>query len=702
MGTPVTDNKNPGMRRVQRFNVSGGDAGSDSDDTTKVMGYNETAKKVSFATLNNCLVDKRVGAVLKRPGSAITLTEPAIPLGVGEYVTPSTGNLPVNRALLINFAGAGFFANIAGVYSLVSTSTQTSFSTSKPTTFAKLGNIMLIAGGRPAKWMGPGSSGGGVSTIDRVGIVAPAQPIIFGVGAVTAIANGITLASGTSYVYTYYNSKTGLESDWSLPSQPLGPITSSSITITIPATVAFPNYDSFKVYRYLDGGVVPYLVTTLPTSVIATTYVDMMQDGSLTNRIADRFTHTPPPDNVQSCAAFGSSFFAIDGNNPYRIVFSQPYVGQDTDLEYWPTLNYLTLNAPATGLLVVPGRLLVFHARGVSAITGTSVADFAVQPFIPGVGTVFPNSVSTNGALVLFLSEQGWVVVPFQGGTPQVISREIDLDLQPLLSASYNQALYASSCWNPALRQFICMVNTQSSVGALWEVCNSGDVSTANAGWQDQSAVTDVWQDVNNPNTVAANRIFMWGWSPELSTQDGNLWHSYTWPTITDQNTNGAYPLFVFHPQPSSDLSAAQQDSTMLGYWDGTNGNIRECFKHDLATDDGSPITSLMVTERIVPGNNDGGFKIFHELGFQNAYSDPTSDGLATLQYLIDFDDPNLRDYSGSISQIINTATDTKKFTNMLGRHVHLIVTDTSASLTKILLSEFFIHYRERFRRSGR
>ena len=138
-----------------------------------------------------------------------------------------------------------------------------------------------------------------------------------------------------------------------------------------------------------------------------------------------------------------------------------------------------------------------------------------------------------------------------------------------------------------------------------------------------------------------------------------------------------------------------------MGYWDGTQGRVCAIFRKDRNTDEGAAFTAELITGRIVPGNQDGSYKLFHGVGFQNSYSDPTSDSLGVLKYLIDFDDPQLRNYSASLITISDT-TDMKKFTTMLGRHVHLYLSDTSQSQSKILLGEFFIHYRERMRKEGR
>lgn len=684
MGAPTIDQRNPGRLQPKRFAPRGGLDGSKADHEVKEIG---------FKILKNCLVDKRLGAVVKRPGSiteVVTGLALGLPLGTGEYTSPSVGVMPVDRTLLHNFGGISWYQQSAGVYSAVVYSLRCQFATSRQTQFAKVGNTLAIAGGLPAFWKGPGE------TIDRMGIVPPT-----GIITVTSVntGSGVTLNTGGMYMYTYFDSVSGLESDWSNLSAITGAVANKSIVIAIPAATA-ANWDKIRIYRTLDGGQFPYLVDTVPAGT--TSYTDSTRDSLLTAAAEDRYVRAVPPSTSFITATYAQCIWFVDGSNPYVLRFSKPYVGSDVDVQYYPVDNYVISNQPITGLLVTPGKMLVFHPRSISYVSGFSNDDFAFQPLISGVGTVFPNSIATNGKEVFMLAEEGVVSLPMQGGEQRHLSREIDEDLQPLLAASYNAAIYVSACWNPSLRQFILMVNAQSTSSALWEEVGSGSTASAVAGWQTPALVDETWEYVGTVGTpTAAMKVRIWGMSPELSAGPENTWMEYEFPTITNDNVVGAYPTFVFHPQPSSDTADPQQDKTILGLWTGTEGKIRTIFRRDKATDDGAVITALIITERIRPGT-EMGEKLFHSLGFDNSYSDATADGTGTFQYLLDFDDPQIRSYTSSLKSFVSGSTDLKKFTSMQGKHIHLVLTDISQSLTKILLGEFFINFRERQRRSTR
>lgn len=679
MGSVTTDQRDPGLRKVATFSVEGALNANQSDQNSKGYG---------FTVLKNCLVSNRQGALMKRPGSVTETIASSLglPLGCSEYIVGTdVGFLPINRTLLVNFGGSAFWQQRFGVWSAVAmASSRLSFSTNKLSTFAKIGTNMQIAAGRPAKWAGDGR------TIERVGIVPPGTaPIVS-----SYTAGSIVLTSGTFYVATYFDSTTGLESDWSPESTATGVHSNVTINLALPVETQ-QNWDRIRIYRCLDGGAAPYLVVELAAGT--TTFADNMSDGSLTLAIEDNGFRATPPDRAFLLEAYANRYWYVDSANPYRLVYSEPYTGSDIALEYFG--NDVLFDEPITGLRVVAGKMLIFHARNIWYVAGGSESDFVKQPFVPGVGTLFNSSIATNGRQIVFLGEEGFVSISPNGGDVVNISKPIDPDLQAMLAGSFNALMYVSGAWSTSLRQFVFSIATASTAGAPWEVVGSGAI----AEWETTpGATTDIWVDLSNPNTSNVLNVRMYGWSPEQSDANNLAWHEFTFPQIPNGGSSGAYPTILFHPRPSNDTLDPQQDRTYMGWFNGFEGHISGLFRKDSNTDDGTLITGFAITGRIVPGSDNGGFKFFQRLGFQNDYSDPTADGDATLQYLIDFDDPQVRDYASALIDIPTVGRDTKPFPTMKARHIHLVITDTSQSQDKILLSQFFIHYRERFAREAR
>jgi hypothetical protein len=251
------------------------------------------------------------------------------------------------------------------------------------------------------------------------------------------------------------------------------------------------------------------------------------------------------------------------------------------------------------------------------------------------------------------------------------------------------------------MRQFVFAISCRSSDNAEWEEIGTG----ALAEWETTpGAVTAEWEEVGGPTLTDSTRVLVYGWSPELSSPQANLWMQYTFASAADNNVAGALITNLFHPSSSSDSNDPQQEKTLFGVWTGTAGRIWSVFRNDSNADLGVNFTADLLTSRLSPGELEGAQKMFLALGFSDAYADPTSDGNGQLKYLINYNDPHLRDWVSNLVTISTTAEDRdmKKFPSMLGPFIHLYVSDTSNSQTKVLLSDFFIHFRERFRREGR
>lgn len=694
MGQVTTDSQNPGRRQSQEYSAGGGISTSKAPALTQA---------IDCLILKNAVIDRRIGAIVKRPGSKTEVISGTLgfPNGIGEYESPAAGGtMSTNRTLFAAFGGTQFRYQQLGSWTSATATAFVNLDTSKQYQFKKLGTNMFIAGGQMAKWGGPGKQ------VDRVGIVPPTgvpeRPTV-----VTKNLPGPgltwTVGGGATYMLTFFDSATGLESDWGFKYFSPGPITDNAVELSI-EPITPKNWDTLKLYRTFDGGTIPYLVASLPAGT--TSYIDRTPDSQLTQISAPEFSRLPPPDSIYVMEKFAQRIWGVDARNPYKLVYSEPYTGSDVDLEYYPVDNYVMLNEPITHLHRAPGKLLVFHPRSISYISGGSSIDFTSNPWSPGVGTVFPFSVSDNGSEIVFLAEQGFVSIPFSGGAPRHISREIDDILQPVLAASYNSSLYVSAAWSTSLRQFVFSIGAQSTAGAPWEEVGTGSTADAVAGWEDTSTlVTETWEDPSNPSPGASMKVRFFGYSPELSNPGSgeHRWMEYEFPNVLNDNITGSYPVYLMHPRPGSDTSDPQQDKTYASIWRGTYGEIRSLFRRDVATDDGAAITAEILTGRIKPGIPGAGYKLFHGIGFDNTYLDPTFDGNATLKYLVDFDDAQIRNYAPQLITIAaQSSRDIKKLTTTLARHIHLHVTDTSQSPNKILLANFHVHFRERLRRQGR
>lgn len=651
------------MKQYTNFSVAGGLQNNTSD---------ADSQPTQFVVLRNALPDRRIGAIVKRRGSqsASVAGGLGVPLGAGNLELASAASLiPHTGTRLFNFAGSAWYKLSGTTYSSVSKSSNTSFGSTRPTMFDQLGPDLFIAGGRPAYW-------DGTNNIERVGIPAPTGTITTG--------SSLTGITGTfTYMFTFYNSTTGLESDWS-PESAEVTVSNKQVDLTIPGTLPSGNADKIRIYRTLDGGAQYYLLTTQNTGT--TSYADTTTDITLqANSIAaPSGDYGVPPTTSYLVQAYNARNWWVDADNPYKLVYSEAYSdAAPNNGQYYPTNNFIIFDEIITGLIRIPGRLLVFHPRSISSISGFSAEDFVREPFLDGLGTVFPQSVASNGREVVFLSEEG--LVSFSGEGTDTISRPIDIELREVMDNNYNSDLYVSSVWSPHLKQFLFLITGRSTVGAPWSDATTG----ALAQWEDASTGDmETWEDSTSPGSEETLRIKMWGWSPEL-----NLFTEYLFPYAEDLNADGAHYTFLFHPAPSSDTLNPQQSTTYMGYYDGTAGDVLELFHRDKQKDDATNITALAITGRINVGDPNLR-KLYQRVMFKGSYADPATNG-ATLKYFKDFDDPqlgytatDLKDFSGS--------GDEKRLSEPTAKHIHLYVEDATDSAENIIMQDFGVQWRPR------
>lgn len=641
----------------------------------------------SFLQLKNCFVDERPGAVIKRGGSISETLGATVnsPLGLGIYKSSTASLLmPVNIIYMAFFNGPTFRKYESGAWSAVSQNANVSFSSTKQMQFAQIGTTMIMCAGRPARWNSTATE------IERVGYPAPSSAATLALGAAGS-------PNGTyTYVYTYYNSVTGKESDWAPVSASISPV-NQRVTVTLPTGSPGSSADQKRLYRTQAGGSVYYFVADVP---IATgSYSDNTADAALGLQIRDSGANALPPDSVFICKEHKARVFMIDGSDPYILRYSEGYTGNANLIEYYPTGNSIQVEHEMTGLWSNPASLLIFGVRKISLLSGSSNDDFNIQPLYEGIGTLFANSIVGNGDHVCFLSERGFESISNRG--LEHISDDIDYELKLILSQSYGNFIYVSSAWNPAINQFLFSISASTANATPWILSSSGAV----AEWEmSATSVTEEWDIPGAPTGVAdLTRVKIWGWNP--STKH---WTEYEFAQIQDFNT-GRYSLnYLVTPYPSSNTLEPQQEATFFGVDKGSAaGAIVKGWDTQAGKDDSTNITASYITGRVQPDArvnnipvNPGGVKFYRFLSFESSYSDPTFNG-ATLQYIMDFDDPHLRDHAAALYDFGGSG-DKKIFTKGRGRFFYLKCSDATAFSGNILLQSFVVHWVEKEDRETR
>ena len=762
---PVTnDNSNAGRRQVAEIRFGLG------LDNTTAEPLGDAAK---LRLLKNGIVDRRKGSIHKRPGS-VTELEVANkrPLGMTEHFFTGTAvgdlNIPVSRYLFSVFSDKTFIYFDGSAWQTISLpaakSGRIDMSSSRPIAMAGQQHTTAIAGGRPLIWHGPGSGMPYTSFDDAPDVIGIPRPVVQSKLISTSAGATLTVGVGYRYMITFEREirvngvVQTIESDWDTEASDgytvgywdVAPGSYASISVTInnlPTDAEKIPFNWIRLYRTLDGGnqfyYTGYRISSdvLGASSGSITFIDSTLDSALTVPAANAYEKLPPLYDITKdwpivglydkneryargygtsyiCAAYAQAFWFVDATNPHKLVFSSPYTGDLASFHYYPIDNYVYTTEPITGLFATPGRLLVFHPRSISYISGSSIADFELRKWAPGSGTLFHNSIASNGSEITWLDEQGIVAAPVAGGAATLVSREIDETLQPLLRGTQQNEAHISTVWNPSLRQFIYMFHV-SRLGGVWEDVDTGDTSDPVAGWEDTTTFdTEEWERVGgtpaDATLDAARNVRIWGWNPGLSDQSGQLWTEYTFAKFPNLNDDGAFPAFMYHPGPDNTSGEIQQSRTYILYYrpstvtPGINSSfILRAFDRSLGTDDALAFTTEIISGRIVPDPS-GAELYFEGIGFDNFYTDPTrntdgtADNTCTLYVLRDIDDAGLRDYTTFREALLTSNRNIKGLTRGRAKWINLHLTSTSTTPELSLLTNCYVHYRARHRRGTR
>ena len=186
------------------------------------------------------------------------------------------------------------------------------------------------------------------------------------------------------WTYTYYNSKTGTESDYAdLFANPLGALLNQAVLLTFPLTpltnAPLANPDTIRIYRI--GGTVssPQLVTEIDyVPGFGFTYLDNVSD-TLLGKVLDTDNQLPP-DGVSGCEIYDNRLWTWGGtlggvSEPLnRLRFSK-----STLVEEFPADNFIYVgsgNEEIKRVLEHDGELFIFTSTKVYRIVGQDITTY--------------------------------------------------------------------------------------------------------------------------------------------------------------------------------------------------------------------------------------------------------------------------------------------------------------------------------------
>ncbi len=195
------------------------------------------------------------------------------------------------------------------------------------------------------------------------------------------------------YCYTYYDSKTGRESQPSPYSEEIEVVGQADITGFEYSDFA----DKIRLYRIGGNLVAMSLVTEL--DINTTSYSDVLGDSQIDGEILDSQDNGYPPSGLKYLISSYNMLFGAIGNTLYFSVPDRPWA--------WSEYNYIQLEYDITGLAIVSTGILVFTYYYTYLLTGTSPETFSLYPLDMSQGCINHRSINYIQGQAIWASTDG-------------------------------------------------------------------------------------------------------------------------------------------------------------------------------------------------------------------------------------------------------------------------------------------------------
>lgn len=240
----------------------------------------------------------------------------------------------------------------------------------------------------------------------NLGVVAP-------VTAPTTIGGAAGVLNGTyQYVYTYYNSSDGAESNPSPLSTELT-VVNTKVELSNIVISADPQVDKIRIYR-VGGNITAFqLVDTINNGI--TVFSDNIADINIEGTVLDSVDKSVPPINLQFLTEVNSMAFGADGK---RLHFTPV-----DNFDAWPNDFWIDFPTDVTGIGETANGVLIHTINRTWIITGTNPTSLAKTSLDGGQGCNNHKSISRSQEGVLWTSNDGICVSV--GGKVQVITKGV-------------------------------------------------------------------------------------------------------------------------------------------------------------------------------------------------------------------------------------------------------------------------------------
>lgn len=197
------------------------------------------------------------------------------------------------------------------------------------------------------------------------------------------------------YLYTYYNSKTDVESPPSPEAEVVKLPNRSVFQVSWDIPTA-PTMDKVRVYRYGDGLTIPSLVGTFDANTgTATDNLSEPIDG----RLLQTMNYIPAPEGIKGIRSIYAMLWGFKGRRLYFTPVGKPF--------YWSEFNSFEMDEEITGFGPTSNGILVFSKTSTFLVTGKNPQSFAKFLLSNTIGCLFDYSVQSYNNFLVWLGEDG-------------------------------------------------------------------------------------------------------------------------------------------------------------------------------------------------------------------------------------------------------------------------------------------------------
>lgn len=243
------------------------------------------------------------------------------------------------------------------------------------------------------------------------------------------------LIDGTyTYVYTYYNSVTGVES------QP-NPVSSEQVVfdglIYISGMVPSPDITVDKINLYRVGGLLSEYSLVLELDIDAVDHYDILSDADIEGSLLVTETYTLPQIGLTLLTEVNGVLLGALGSKLYFSIQGVVYA--------WPITNFIEFGTTITCIEECANGIIVTTRVKTYVITGNSPRNYSKYLISGEHGCEFDASYRRLGSGVIFKSTTGLCYTV--GADVKVVSKDFfhPLDISVIGSCVHNNVYYALS-----------------------------------------------------------------------------------------------------------------------------------------------------------------------------------------------------------------------------------------------------------------